>query len=84
MVAKPAESSSDETLVNNVFDNHYYSAKNEVERDTRYNFADGCQPYWIYDGNELYANYVTATGYVARTNQNNKYIGFRPMIKVRK
>lgn len=84
MVAKPAESSSDETLVNNVFDNHYYSTKNEVEMDTRYNFADGCQPYWIYDGNELYANYVTATGYVARTNQNNKYIGFRPMIKVRK
>ena len=52
--------------------------------DTRYNFADGCQPYWIYDGNELYVNFVTATGYVARTNQDNQYIGFRPMIKVRK
>ena len=84
MVAKPAESSTNEALVDNVFDNHYYSTKNEVEMDTRYNFADGCQPYWIYDGNELYVNFVTATGYVARTNQDNQYIGFRPMIKVRK
>ena len=34
--------------------------------------------------NELYVNYVTSTGYVARTKQNNQYIGFRPIIKVRK
>ena len=84
MTAKPSESSQNEALVNNPFDNYLYATHNNLELDARYNFADGCQPYWIYDGNELYANYVTATGYVARTSQNNQYIGFRPIIKVRK
>lgn len=88
VVANPFYMSNNEVLVNDVFDNRRYAQVNNVDIDMRYNFADGKQSFWIYDidndNKKIYKKYITATGYKSITEQDNEYVGIRPVVKISK
>lgn len=85
IVAKPAELA----LYNEIetYDNDTMAKIMNKDLDKRYDFANGCVPYWVLnqvDDTHSNAFFVTATGYIGNAPANTDYIGIRPIIRIKK
>ena len=83
IVAKPTTGAIDTKV--NVFDNEKFAFDSETVTDTRYDFATGNSPYWLFDNTDdrLSAAFVTATGYINYASHNAEDMGVRPLIRIR-
>ena len=68
-----------------VFDNKIFAEVLQEEIDDRYDFATGYSSYWLLNQtDDEKILYVTATGYLDVIEPNNKYVGVRPIIRIKK
>ena len=86
--AKIIAGAADNAIYNDIdqFDNEVFAEYLRTTVDERYNFANGAVPYWLLNQNE-YGNpfYVTSTGYIDYIDDKDQgYIGFRPVIVIKK
>ena len=83
IIAKPADAALDNDIY--PFNNKEYAEIEQIKIDKRYDFADGASPYWLLNQSEDGLAYsVTGTGYISVMEPTYGYIGFRPIIRVKK
>ena len=84
IIAKPSQRAIKNDI--EVYENTTFAEIMGQEVDKRYDYANGHSAYWVInsaeDSNDVYI--VTATGYVDHLEPNRKYIGVRPVIRMKK
>lgn len=84
IIAKPSQRAIKNDI--EVYENTTFAEIMGQEVDKRYDYANGHSAYWVInsaeDSNDVYL--VTATGYVDHLEPNRKYIGVRPVIRMKK
>lgn len=84
IIAKPSQRAIKNDI--EVYENTTFAEIMGQEVDKRYEFANGHSAYWVINTTEESSDVflVTATGYINHLEPDRKYIGVRPVIRMKK